>query len=62
MRAASGLRPGAHLEVLTDAAGAPAAYARWADRAGHRIVAVDRIRDIDGRPAVRILIRKAAGR
>ena len=62
MRAASGLRPGAHLEVLTDAAGAPAAYARWADRAGHRIVAVDRIRDFDGRPAVRILIRKAAGR
>jgi DNA-binding transcriptional ArsR family regulator/TusA-related sulfurtransferase len=62
MRAASGLRPGAHLEVLTDAAGAPAAYARWADRAGHRIVAVDRIRDINGRPAVRILIRKAAGR
>jgi TusA-related sulfurtransferase len=62
MRAASGLGPGAHLEVLTDAAGAPAAYARWADRAGHRIVAVDRIRDVDGRPAVRILIRKAAGR
>jgi DNA-binding transcriptional ArsR family regulator/TusA-related sulfurtransferase len=62
MRAVGGLQPGAHLEVLTDAAGAPAAYARWADRAGHRIVAVDRIRDIDGRPAVRILIRKAAGR
>jgi DNA-binding transcriptional ArsR family regulator/TusA-related sulfurtransferase len=56
------LRPGAHLEVLTDAAGAPAAYARWADRAGHRILAVDRIRDLDGRPAVRILIRRAAGR
>jgi DNA-binding transcriptional ArsR family regulator/TusA-related sulfurtransferase len=62
MRAVGGLRPGAHLEVLTDAAGAPAAYARWADRAGHRIVAVDRVRDVDGRPAVRILIRKAAGR
>jgi DNA-binding transcriptional ArsR family regulator/TusA-related sulfurtransferase len=62
MRAAGPLQPGAHLEVLTDAAGAPAAYARWADRAGHRITAVDRIRDVDGRPAVRIVIRKAAGR
>jgi len=56
------VRSGAHLEVLTDAAGAPAAYARWADRAGHRIVAVDRIRDVEGRAAVRILIRRAAGR
>jgi predicted ArsR family transcriptional regulator/TusA-related sulfurtransferase len=62
MRAIGTVRPGAHLEVLTDAAGAPAAYARWADRAGHRIVAVDRIRDVDGRAAVRILIRRAAGR
>lgn len=62
MQALGRLRPGAHLEVLTDGAGAPAAYARWADRAGHAIVAVDRIRDLDGRPAVRILIRRAAGR
>jgi len=62
MQAIGRLRPGAHLEVLTDAAGAPAAYARWADRAGHRITAVDRIRDRDGRPTVRILIRRAAGR
>jgi DNA-binding transcriptional ArsR family regulator/TusA-related sulfurtransferase len=62
MQAIGRLRPGAHLEVLTDAAGAPAAFARWADRAGHRITAVDRIRDHDGRPAVRILIRRAAGR
>jgi DNA-binding transcriptional ArsR family regulator/TusA-related sulfurtransferase len=62
MQAISRLRPGAHLEVLTEAAGAPAAYARWADRAGHRIVAVDRILDVGGRPAVRILIRRAAGR
>jgi len=61
MRAIAGLRPGAHLEVLTDEVGAPAAYARWADRAGHRIVAVDRIRDLDGRRAVRILVRRAAG-
>ena len=62
MQAIGRLRPGAHLEVLTEAAGAPAAFARWADRAGHRITAVDRIRDVEGRPAVRILIRRAAGR
>jgi predicted ArsR family transcriptional regulator/TusA-related sulfurtransferase len=62
MQAIGRLRPGAHLEVLTDASGAPAAFARWADRAGHRITAVDRIRDHDGHPAVRILIRRAAGR
>jgi len=62
MRAIGSIRPGAHLEVLTDTVGAPAAYARWADRAGHRIVAVDRVRDLGGRPAVRILLRKAAGR
>ena len=62
MQAIGRLRPGAHLEVLTEAAGAPAAYARWADRAGHRILAVDRVLDVDGRPAVRILIRRAAGR
>jgi DNA-binding transcriptional ArsR family regulator/TusA-related sulfurtransferase len=62
MQAIGRLRPGAHLEVLTTAEGAPAAYARWADRAGHRITAVDRVRDHDGRPAVRILIRRAAGR
>ena len=62
MQAIGRLRPGAHLEVLTAADGAPAAYARWADRAGHRITAVDRVRDHEGRPAVRILIRRAAGR
>jgi high-affinity K+ transport system ATPase subunit B len=62
MQAIGRLRPGAHLEVLTATDGAPAAYARWADRAGHRITAVDRVRDHEGRPAVRILIRRAAGR
>jgi predicted ArsR family transcriptional regulator/TusA-related sulfurtransferase len=60
MRAIAELRPGAHLEVLSDEVGAPAAYARWADRAGHRIVAVDRVRDLAGRRAVRILLRRAA--
>ena len=62
MQAIGRLRPGSHLEVLTDGAGAPAAFARWADRAGHAITAVDRIRDREGRPAVRIVIRRAAGR
>ena len=62
MQSIGSVRVGAHLEVLTDAVGAPAAYARWADRAGHRILAVDRIRDLDGRVAVRILIRRSAGR
>ena len=55
------LPPGAHLEVLTDVAGAPAAFARWGDRAGHALVDVSRTLDLDGAPAVRILLRKAAG-
>ncbi len=62
IRALGRLRPGAHLEVLTDEVGAPAAYARWADRAGHAIVAVDRVRDPEGRRAVRVLVRRSAGR
>lgn len=62
MRAIVPLRPGDHLEVLTDGQGAPAAYARWADRAGHQVLDVARTRDLRGRPAVRILLRKAAGR
>jgi predicted ArsR family transcriptional regulator/TusA-related sulfurtransferase len=62
MRAIVPLRPGDHLEVLTDRDGSPAAYARWADRAGHQVVDVARIRDVKGRAAVRILLRKATGR
>lgn len=62
MRAIVPLRPGDHLEVLSDGQGAPAAYARWADRAGHQVVDVARTRDVKGRPAVRILLRKATGR
>ncbi len=62
IRALGRVRPGAHLEVLTDEVGAPAAYARWADRAGHAIVAVDRVRDHEGRRAVRVLVRRDAGR
>jgi TusA-related sulfurtransferase len=61
MRAIVPLKPGAYLEVLTDTQGAPAAFARWADRAGHQVVDVARIRDMKGRQAVRLLLRKAAG-
>lgn len=61
MRATVGLRPGDHLEVLTDLQGAPAAFARWADRAGHELVDVARIRDVKGKPAVRLLLRKDTG-
>ena len=62
MRAMIDLRPGDHLEVLTDGQGAPAAYARWADRAGHEVIDVGRVRDLKGREAVRVLLRKATGR
>jgi predicted ArsR family transcriptional regulator/TusA-related sulfurtransferase len=61
MQAIVPLRPGDHLEVLTEGEGAPAAYARWADRAGHQLVDVARIRDLKGRPAIRLLLRKATG-
>ncbi|WP_165403729.1 helix-turn-helix domain-containing protein [Egicoccus halophilus] len=61
MRAIVPLRPGDHLEVLTDGQGSPAAYARWADRAGHQLVDVARTRDVKGRAAVRLLLRKATG-
>ena len=61
MRSIVPLRPGDHIEVLTDVEGAPAAFARWADRSGHQVVDVTRIRDIKGRRAVRLLLRKATG-
>lgn len=60
MREMVPLKPGAYIEVLTDTEGAPAAFARWADRAGHEVVDVSRIRDVEGRKAVRLLLRKAA--
>jgi predicted ArsR family transcriptional regulator/TusA-related sulfurtransferase len=62
MRTMEALGPGDHLEVLTDGEGAPAAYARWADRAGHEVIDVARVRDPRGRRAVRVLLRKATGR
>ena len=59
MRAIMGVQPGEHLEVLTDMQGAPAAFARWADRAGHMVVDVTRVRDLKGTKAVRLLIRRS---
>ncbi len=59
MRAIMGIRPGEHLEVLTDTQGAPAAFARWADRAGHQVVDVARIRDLQGQEAVRLVLRRS---
>jgi predicted ArsR family transcriptional regulator/TusA-related sulfurtransferase len=58
MRAVTVLSPGQVLEVLTEGPGSPAAFARWADRAGHQLLRVDRAADASGRPAIRLLIRK----
>ena len=58
MRAITGLEPGAVLEVLAGGPGAPAAFARWADRAGHELIGVERATDDQGRAAIRLLIRK----
>ncbi|MGH3441574.1 MAG: sulfurtransferase TusA family protein, partial [Nitriliruptorales bacterium] len=59
MRRIMEIPPGEHLEVLTDVQGAPAAFARWADRAGHPVIDVSRIRDLKGRTAVRLLLRRS---
>ncbi len=59
MRAMVALPAGDELEVLTDTQGAPAAFARWADRAGHQVVDVARVRDLKGAEAVRLLLRKS---
>lgn len=58
MRAITALDPGAVLEVLAGGPGSPAAFARWADRAGHELIGVERATDDQGRPAIRLLIRK----
>lgn len=60
MRAIVALGGGEVLEVLTEGPGSPAAFARWADRAGHQLLAVERFADHAGRPAIRLLIRKGA--
>lgn len=60
MRAVTALRPGEILEVLAEGPGSPAAFARWADRAGHELLGVERAVDETGRPGIRLLIRKGA--
>ena len=59
MRAITDLDHGDVLEVLAEGPGAPMAFARWADRAGHALVAVERAQDAGGRPASRLLIEKS---
>jgi DNA-binding transcriptional ArsR family regulator/TusA-related sulfurtransferase len=59
MRVVTRLSAGDVLEVLTEGPGSPAAFARWLDRAGHQLIAVERAADGAGRPAIRLLIRKA---
>lgn len=58
MRAITALDPGAVLEVLAGGPGSPAAFARWADRAGHELIGVERATDDQGQSAIRLLIRK----
>lgn len=60
MRAITSLCAGEVLEVLTEGPGSPAAFARWADRAGHQLLGVERAADTQDRPAIRLLIRKGA--
>jgi DNA-binding transcriptional ArsR family regulator/TusA-related sulfurtransferase len=60
MRVVTRLRAGDVLEVLTEGPGSPAAFARWLDRAGHQLIAVERAADDRGRAAIRLLIRKAS--
>jgi predicted ArsR family transcriptional regulator/TusA-related sulfurtransferase len=61
MRAITALEPGTVLEVLAGGPGSPAAFARWADRAGHELIGVERAADDQGTPAIRLLIRKGRG-
>lgn len=58
MRTVTSLAPGEVVEVLTEGPGSPAAFARWADRAGHELMGVERATDAAGRPGIRLLIRK----
>lgn len=52
------LQPGQVVEVLASGPGAPAAFARWADRAGHQLISVERAVDEHDQPAIRLLLRK----
>lgn len=52
------LEPGQVIEVLASGPGAPAAFARWADRAGHQLISVERALDEHDQPAIRLLLRR----
>lgn len=56
-RVLAGLQPGEVVEVLAAGPGAPAAFARWADRAGHQLISVERTVDAHDQPAIRLLLR-----
>lgn len=56
-RVLADLQPGEVIEVLAAGPGAPAAFARWADRAGHQLLSVERAVDEQGRAAIRLLLR-----
>jgi TusA-related sulfurtransferase len=58
MRAISSLEVGAILEVFAEGPGSPAAFARWIDRAGHELMAVERVENVGGRRAIRLLVRR----
>lgn len=58
--AIAALDVGAILEVLAEGPGSPAAFARWVDRAGHELLAVERVENVRGRRAIRLLIRRGA--
>lgn len=60
MRAIGSLEVGAILEVFAEGPGSPAAFARWIDRAGHELLAVERVDNVGGRRAIRLLIRRGA--
>lgn len=60
LRAVSAVSEGDVVEVLTEGPGSPAAFARWADRAGHQLLGVERATDANGRSAIRLLIRKGS--
>ena len=58
LRTMTGLDAGQVLEVQTEGAGSPATFARWADRAGHTLLAVERVEDERG--GVRLVLRKGS--
>lgn len=60
VRAIAALDVGAILEVIAEGPGSPAAFARWIDRAGHELLAVERVENLGGRRAIRLLIRRGA--